>query len=717
MSLPNFKFPTHRFPACLTGILLVFIAWSCTNQAQKSAQRPGWETYRGDPSSNQYSNLDEINQENVSRLKLAWSYRTGGAGDNTSIQCNPIIIDSTLYGTTPDMRVIALNARTGKQLWTFDAGPELHSGVNRGVTYWHAGSDRRIFFCSGQFLFAINALNGKPIPSFGNGGKIDLREHLGVNPEVVTITVSSPGIIYQNLIILGSAVGEGYDSAPGHIRAYDVLTGEMAWIFHTIPQTGEYGRDTWSWPASDACGGANAWGGLSLDESRGWVFAATGSAAFDFYGGNRKGENLFANCILALDAKTGNRIWHYQMTHHDLWDYDPPCAPNLVTISLGGKARDVVVQPTKMGLLFVLDRETGIPVWPIEEREVPPSQIRGEKAWPTQPIPTLPEPFTRIGFTPEAISDLHQGTKAFLMNQLDQMQFGSIYTPPSMEGTVSMPGTRGGAEWSGAAVDPSKGILYINANEIPNILQLRWSSSEGDSPLDRGRSIYQANCAVCHGLDRNGSPPTFPPLVEIGRKYHPDTIASIIRNGKGAMPANPQYSGSEISAITAFLILGKSEEDPAKPDSLHNGRFVINGYRQFLDAEGYPAIKPPWGTLTAIDLNSGKRIWQRPLGEYPELLAEGIPMTGTQNLGGCVVTAGGLLFVGATKDEKFRAFAVEDGSLLWETKLPFGGYATPATYQINGEQFVVIAAGGGGKNGTPAGDYYLAYKLDDGTSY
>lgn len=681
-----------------------------------------WSTYRGDPTSSQFSGHDQINSGNVKSLQPAWTYRTGGAGSKSTIECNPIVVNGRLYGTSPDLKVFALDAATGTEHWVFDPATKhnLHSGVNRGLTHWAGKADDRILFTSGHFLYALDAVGGQLIPSFGDSGRIDLRYHLEMEPEAVSLTVTSPGVVFGDLIILGSAVGEGYGASPGHVRAYDVRTGEWQWTFHTIPQPGQLGYDTWQWEEGEQYGGANAWGGLSLDEKRGWVFVATGSAAFDFYGGNRLGANLFANCVLALDARTGERQWHYQTVHHDIWDYDLPCAPNLLTIRHEGIEREVVVQPTKMGHIFVLDRETGQPVFPVEERPLPISTVPGEIAWPTQPFPSLPEPFTRQGITEADLSNITPESEEFVREQFRSMRGGTIFTPPSLEGTVSMPGTRGGAEWSGAAVDPHRGILYINANEIPNILQLKAveqtaASEDTKTPMARGRQLFQNNCSTCHGLERQGAPPIYPSLLGLKEKYPAAEVMQLIRTGKGSMPGFAQFSEEELAAITAFLLDPPQVTDTAGVQAASGTapRYLINGYRQFLDQDGYPGIRPPWGTLSAIDLNTGKRRWRKVLGEYPALREKGIPATGTQNLGGCIVTAGGLLFIGATQDEMFRAFDSENGDLLWEYQLPAGGYATPSTYAIDGKQYVVIAAGGGGKNGTAAGDYYLAFALED----
>ena len=686
-----------------------------------------WEIYRGTKDANQYSSLQQINRENVKNLEVAWTYHSGGNIAKSTIECNPIVIDGKMYLTSPDLKVISLDAATGKELWKFNPAEEnIMANVNRGVTYWEKGQDKRILFTAGYYLFALDAHTGKLIEKFGAKGKVDLRENLGVPIESVSLSVTSPGVIFKDIIILGSAVGEGYNSAPGHVRAYNAITGEAAWIFHTLPQEGEFGAETWPNTHYKNIGGANAWGGLSLDEKRGLVFLATGSPAFDFYGGTRAGENLFGNCIIALDAKNGERVWHYQTVHHDLWDYDLPCAPNLVTIQVNGKAVDAVVQPTKMGYFFMLDRATGEPLYPIEEKPVPTSDIPGEVTYPTQPFPTFPQPYARLGITEEELSQITPEAHVDATKRFKTMKAGGQFIPPSLQGSLAMPGTRGGAEWSGASFDPESGIIYINSNEIANILKLKAvemaiaganMDDEGNTTLTGsalGKNLYQMNCASCHGLERQGAPPTYPGLTGLSEKYRQEEVGQLVKTGRGGMPAFAQFSDKQITAISEFL-LSEMEDGTThatyKPET--ETRFMVDGYNQFLDSNKYPASAPPWGTLNAIDLNSGKLLWKVPVGEYPELTAKGIPPTGTQNMGGCVATAGGLVFVAASKDEKFRAFDKKTGEILWETKLPAGGYATPSIYSVNGKQYIVIAAGGGGKNATKSGDAYVAFALPE----
>lgn len=709
---------------CVTGLLLVltFVLAFVTASEQERGDRT-WRMYRGGPESNAYSSLDQINRHNVRQLRVAWVYRTGDAreGSRSTIECNPIVVGRVMYVTSPQLKVMALDAATGEHLWTFDPfeGGDA-SGVNRGVTYWEDGADRRILVAAAHTLYALDADTGRPIPSFGGNGAVDLREDLGRDPEQLYVTLTTPGIIYKDLLILGSALGEGYDAAPGHVRAYNVRTGDLAWVFHTIPQPGEFGHETWPEDAWKTAGGANAWGGMSLDEERGLVFMGTGSPAFDFYGGNRKGQNLFGNSVVALRAETGERVWHYQTVHHDLWDYDLPAPPNLVTVDHGEGPVDAVAQVTKMGYLFLLDRETGEPLFPVEERPVPPSNVEGEQAWPTQPIPVKPPPFARQQFTEKEITDLSPEAHAYILERFDTTRSGPIFTPPSLEGTIQVPGTHGGAEWSGAAFDPDTDILYVNATELPSVhtlVEVEDMPGEAVPLATIGENLFKMNaCATCHGLDRKGVE-AYPALLGVGARLTADEIGTVIREGKGQMPPHPRLADNDLEALVAFLT--ESEETRvvrgggARGASTPEQRYAHTGWEKLVDQEGYPGIKPPWGTLNAIDLSKGEIVWQVPLGEFPELTARGLPPTGTKNVGGAVVTAGGLVFIGSTMDERFRAFDKETGEVLWAYPLPAGGYATPSTYEVDGTQYVVIAAGGGGKLGTPSGDAYVAFALHE----
>jgi quinoprotein glucose dehydrogenase len=704
-------------------VLLAVSSWM-TAQPKKGVN-VDWAMHGGDAAGSHYSRLSQVNTKNVRSLKPAWTYHTGDKRDDnrSQIQCNPIVIDGILYGTSPQLRVFALNAATGQNLWTFDpfaAGADKGAfGVNRGVVYWRSGDDQRIFFTAGQSLFALNARTGKLILEFGKGGAVDLREGLGRDVKHLFVASRTPGAIYRDLLILGSVVSEGPGpAAPGHIRAYDVRTGRIRWIFRTIPQPGEFGYDTWPPDAWKRSGGANAWSGITVDEKRQMVFLPTGSASFDFWGGNRKGANLFANCVLALKADTGERVWHYQVVHHDLWDRDLPAAPNLVTVTRDGRQIDAVAQITKSGHVFLLDRETGKPLFPVEERSVPASDLKGESTWPTQPFPLKPPPFSRQTFTEEEATTLSPEARAYVLERLRRVRTGKPFIPPSAAGTIIFPGFDGGGEWGGAAFDSASGLLYVNGNEMPWILTMIEILPEANSgSISMGQRVYNQLCAACHGADLEGDPQqVYPNLKGIDKRMSNQQVARLIEGGKGVMPSFSFLSSSEKEALVNFLfgIAAPEEAEPQKKATREKAEadipYTHTGYNRFFDPEGYPAVKPPWGTLNAINLNQGTIEWSAALGEFPELTRRGIAPTGTENYGGPIVTDGGLLFIGATKDEKFRAFDKKTGRLLWETKLPAGGYATPATYMVNGKQFVVIAAGGG-KMGTPSGDAYVAFAL------
>ncbi|MBI5009391.1 MAG: PQQ-binding-like beta-propeller repeat protein [Bacteroidia bacterium] len=634
----------------------------------------------------------------------------------TQIQCNPIVIDGILYGTSPSLKVFALNAESGSLVWEFDPEPDdqFAKNVNRGVTYWQNGQDKRILFTSGPYLFAVNAETGLPVEEFGKSGKVSLTEGLGKRAEDLYLAATSPGIVYHDLIIIGSRVSEEAGGAPGHIRAFSIPTGELAWTFRTIPGSGEFGSDTWPSDAWQTAGGANSWAGMSLDEKRGVVYVPTGSASFDFWGGNRKGANLFANCILALDAETGERIWHFQTVHHDIWDRDLPAPPNLVTIINNGKKRDAVAQITKSGFVFLLDRETGEPLFPVEEKPFPASDLKDEEAWPSQPIPKYPPPFVPQLFTENEITNISPESYKYVAGILASVKTGVLFQPPSTKGTVIFPGFDGGGEWGGAAVDPVTGVLYVNGNIMPWILQMVEITKVNSQTKRPGESVYQINCAVCHGTDRQGDPTgTYPELRSVSEKYDRKEILRLINSGKGFMPSFRHIPDNKKDELVSFLLdqdTGRFTDSGESDTTSSPVPYTHTGYNRFLDQNGYPAVKPPWGTLSAIDLNKGIILWQVPLGEFPELTARGIPQTGTENYGGPAVTAGGLIFIGASKDEYFRAFDKETGKELWKYKLPAGAYATPSIYKAGGKQYVVIACGGG-KMGTKSGDSYLAFAL------
>jgi quinoprotein glucose dehydrogenase len=703
-------------------LLLVSVLVPRSFGADRSMGRD-WPVYLGDSGSSHYSALKQITPRNVHRLTVAWTYHAGdGRADNRSqIQCNPLIVDGVLYGTTAQLKLVALEAATGKELWRFDpfadAGGRGGGGVNRGVVCWSRGEERRILFAPGSFIFAVDAKTGKAIPSFGTNGRVDLHDGLGRDVRDLHVAASSPGVLFDDLLIQGTRVSEGPGpAAPGHIRAYDVKTGRIVWTFHTIPWPGEAGYETWPPEAWKYVGAANVWTGMAVDEKRGIVFCPTGSATFDFWGGHRLGQNLYANCLLALDARTGKRRWHFQLVHHDLWDRDLPAPPSLLTVRREGQKVDAVAQVTKSGHVFVFNRETGEPLFPIEERAVPPSDLQGESAWPTQPFPTKPRAFARQVFSADQLTDISPEAHRAALERWVKVRPHAPFTPPSKEGTIIFPGFDGGAEWGGAAVDPNGGLLYINGNEMPWILTMVEAHAKGSAPRSSGQRIYQQICAACHGVNRQGdSGRAFPTLVNIGQKLKQNDITQLLEQGRGVMPSFAFLNDGQRESVAKYLLGEETSADSRREpdesgDALGREPYSHTGYNRWLDTNGYPVVKPPWGTLNAINLNTGDFEWSVPLGEVPELKAKGIPPTGTENYGGPIATAGGLIFIGASKDEKFRAFDRRTGKVLWETQLPAGGYATPATYEVKGKQYVVIACGGG-KMGTRSGDAYVAFAL------
>lgn len=693
--------------------LLLLILISCAEK--KADPYATWKVKGGNPEGIQYSSLTQINKQNVKYLQISWIYRTKDAdtvNNRTQIQCNPIIVDGVLYATSAALDAFALDAATGKEIWRFKPGRNNHSlGANRGVTYWEESDDKRILYSFGEHLYCLNAETGKPIQSFADSGRVSLKEGLGERAANLMVLANTPGVIFNDLIIIGSRVHEGPIAAPGYIRAFNVKTGKLVWVFNTIPKPGEYGYDTWPPDAWQRVGGANSWAGLTVDHQRKLIFVGTGSAAFDFYGGNRKGQNLFANCVIALDAETGERKWHYQIVHHDIWDRDMPAPPILVTVKHDGKKIDAVAQVTKSAYVYLFDRDTGEPLFPIEEIPVPPSDLDGEEAWATQPIPVKPPPFARQVFTEDMINDITPDAEAEIKERFKNLRTGQQFIPPSKEGTIIFPGIDGGAEWGGPSFDPETGVLYVNANEMPWILTMVDVRLGKDSWA--GVELYRSNCASCHGIDREGDGHVYPSLTRAGEKFQKESLKQFMLTGKGAMPAFTHLSDKDRDAIARFVLNldERTEEEKKGIFERHQDiPYSSTGYNRFLTRDGYPAVKPPWGTMNAIDLNTGEIKWKSTLGEFKELREKGVPPTGTENYGGAAVTAGGLIFIAASSDEKIRAFDKDTGEVIWEHPLPAGGYATPSTYEVNGKQYVVIACGGG-KMGTKSGDSYVAFAL------
>jgi quinoprotein glucose dehydrogenase len=654
-----------------------------------------WHRSHGDNSGARYSALDQINRDNVANLEVAWTYHSrDGAGN---IQCNPIVVNGIMFAPTSGRHLVAVNAATGVEVWRVK--PEGRPAY-RGLVYWagQGGAGARVMFCAGRFLCALDPQTGRPVAGFGTDGRVVLPGNAQGDFGAAT---AAPAIFERTIIV------------PGFEKdawAFDVVTGAHLWTFHTVPRPGEFGHDTWDRPQPY---GANCWGGLALDEQRGIAYLTTGSPKDNFIGVNHRGRNLFANCLLALDVRTGRRLWHFQEIAHDIWDLDIPAPPNLATIERDGRRVDVVAAVTKIGNTLLLDRVTGKPIFPFRLRRAPASDLPGEETWPYQPDVELPEPFAKQEFTADDITDRSDEATAFIEQQVKSATIG--WFRPFTEGKLNLFfGVHGGAEWTGACVDPVSGRLYVSANHIPWIISVFRDDDPPDdprAPKTRGRLVFEQNCATCHGTNRIGIG-TAPPLRGLRHRLKNTDLVTQVRNGKNSMPAFglEQVSDEDLNALADFLFL-RDQALPATPARTERPRYSYNGYPKFLDHEGYPGNKPPWGTLNCIDLNSGKLVWKVPLGEHEELIPDGVKNSGTENFGGAIVTAGGLVFCSGTRDSKIRAFDAANGRELWSARLPWMGSAPPATYAVSGRQFIVIASTGGGKLGTPVGDAYVAFAL------
>ncbi|HEX3892816.1 MAG TPA: c-type cytochrome [Terracidiphilus sp.] len=755
-----------------------------------------WPAYNGGLDGDHYSPLKQINRANVHHLRVAWSFDTGEKGQ---IQTNPLIIGRTLFGFTPSQKIIALDAATGQLQWKFDSGIN-GTQPSRGFSYWTDGKERLLFAGIMNFLYCLDPATGKPIASFGEQGRIDLRKGLGRNFETQSIVLTSPGVIYNDVIIVGGRNPETHPAPPGYIRAFDIHTGQQRWIFHTIPLPGEPGYETWPKDAWKTAGAANNWAGMTLDAKHGIVYVPTGSAVMDFYGGDRVGNDLYANCLLALDAATGKLLWHFQGVHHDIWDRDFPSPPALFTIKKEGKSIDALAQTSKQGYLYLFNRITGEPLFPMHEHPYPASNVPGEVSAPTQPLPDWPEPFAqRQKLTEDMLTTRTPDAHAWAVQTFRNLRSNGQFYPMTVgQQTVVFPGFDGGAEWGGPAIDPVSNILFVNENEMAWLGSLIPRQKTGSF----GEQVYKDQCAMCHGVDRAGDPPTFPSLVGIEKRMTTQKLTDAIRQGSGRMPSFPDMVGDHLQALLDYLRTApetsaskeltsspaaKPNQDPAGAaayqehcaichgdhqegippsfpmlkgvgsrlsetqvvDLIHKGKgrmppmpsmmgdelkalldylsvrptgaaqeqdaedaYTFTGYKKFLDPDGYPAIATPWGTLNAIDLKTGRALWKTPLGEYPDLVSKGLKATGSENYGGPIVTAGGVLFIGATVyDRKFHAFDTRTGKLLWEFELPFAGMATPSTYMIEGKQYVVTVSSGGRDPKSPTGGAYIGFAL------
>ena len=701
-----------------------------------------WHRSHGDNGGTRFSALNQINRQNVTNLRVAWIYHSRDGSNN--IQCNPIIANGVMFAPTPGKHIVAVNAETGVELWRFKPDGPQGKPAFRGLIYWpgvtgsagilageftegqRAGKDAgapsdRVMFCAEKFLYALNPKTGQPIADFADGGKTLLP---GVAQGDFGAATAGP-TIFERIIVV-----PGFEK---DVWGFDVVSGKHLWTFHTIPQPGEFGYDTWDRTVSY---GANCWGGMAMDEMRGIAYITTGSPKPNFIGVGHRGDNLFANCLVALDARTGKRLWHFQEIRHDIWDLDIPAPPNLATITISSgtgvspvrreskadgrdagatnvQRVDVVAVCTKIGNTLLLDRVTGKPIFPFRLRRAPTSDLRGEMTSPYQPDPELPEPFSKMEYTAADLTDRTEEAADHVLTRFKSATTG--WFRPFTEGRVNLFfGIDGGAEWTGACVDQDTGRLYVTASQIGWLITVARDDDPPDdpnAPKTRGRMIYETICAQCHGTNRLGLG-TAPALRGLRHRLTDEQIIHQVRTGSNAMPAHAEnvISEPDLKALADYLMLRDRPLPPAPPTP-ERPRYRDAGYPKFYDHEGYPANKPPWGTLNCIDLNTGKLLWKVPHGEYPELAAAGVPKTGTENYGGPIVTAGGLVFCAGARDNKLWAYDKDTGAALWSANLPWTGSAPPATYQVNGRQYVVIAASGGNKIGTPYGDAFVAFAL------
>lgn len=687
----------------LAGCLSLLLLAACSRDTQDAST---WPTFGHDVSNSKFSSLTEIDTSNVARLQEVWRFEDNTEGGG--VYFNPVMMDNRVIGLMPSNKLVAVDAATGKLLWEFAPDSSAIPNWSKGMTY-HPGNPDRIFLISGGTLYAINANSGTVISEFGDNGRVDFYAGLDVADSMrsrVPVSSNAPGVVYNDLFIVGCKVPDELPSTSGDIRAFNINTGKLEWVFHVIPKPGEYGADTWGDNARQRNGGANCWGGMALDDERGIVFVPTASPSFDFYGADRPGQNLFANCLLALDAKTGRRIWHFQTTHHDLWDRDNGSPPNLVTVNRNGKEIDAVALVTKMGYLFLFDRETGESLFGVNEVAVDTvSSMPGEKPWPTQPIPVNP-PFARQGYDEK----LFGRSSAWIKGEIAKNKYKTgIYEPPSLEGSVILPTAHGGSNWGGAAVNPKTHRLFVNATDIPWILKLTDLKEIRAANQLNPEILFRTYCSNCHGADRKGTG-IGPDLTTRVKRYKSAQIESILMKGAPPMPSFKFLSEQQIAAIVAYVrdtVVQQSFETASIPEN--NEPYGFNGYNFYLDPEGHPAIAPPFGTMTALDLNTGDIVWQVPLGEDPKFKAMGIPNSGMFNRGGAIATAGGLIFIGATGDNKFRAFDQQSGKVLWEYQLPGMASSIPSTYAVGGRQYVVVSVNAGQKNNFKGG--YIAFAI------
>ena len=683
-------FTKKSYPISIGLVVVALYACMPTKNKDTSVLNINWDTYLGDPARTHYSPLTQITPDNVNQLQVAWSYNSGGLrGSRSTMFTSPLIVDGVLYGLSPRLVAFALDAATGEELWRYSDGGD--GAPQRGLMWWQNGEDKRVIYADGHQLVALNAETGEPVLSFGNNGYLDLRPTQDGGPFFSSV----PGIVFEDSLIMGFSTSESATSHAGMIRAFDVRSGDELWRFNSLPVIGGLGADTWEEGALIEAGGANNWTGMALDAKRGMVFVPTGSATPDFFGASRRGDNLFANSLVALDARTGEYRWHYQTVRHDLWDRDLPAPPTLVQLERNGMLIDAVAVTTKSGHLFLFNRDTGESLYEIYEVDGLPSELPGEQASPTQPVSAVA--FTRQKFemttrNTEAIAHVSE-----VIEPLDQRP----WAPPTTDGILFYPSFDGGAEWGGSAYDPAGHKLILNAQEIGGIIRL-YEIPVGFS----NAGVYAKNCASCHGEDLNGTDRGIS-LAGLAERLDAAETIEVVRAGRGAMPAFDSLPQVELNAVVSYIRNPEQEGSNVASTEID---YAFAGYIRVRDHEGLPGNTPPWGTLNSIDLATGEVDWQVNFGNYP---SHPDLEYGAESYGGPVVTASGLIFIGATPDAKFRAYDTKDGSVLWDTDLPAAGLATPAVYSVGGKQYVVIAAGGGRMAGVHSGSDYVAFSLPD----
>ncbi|HEY4325048.1 MAG TPA: PQQ-binding-like beta-propeller repeat protein [Mucilaginibacter sp.] len=761
MKFRSLKIFSHRIGVICIIALVISFCLGCniflnnksasSDKQLQTGQHKSWKQYGGSADQSKFVEFKQITKKNVNQLQVAWSCSTG---DNVQYLFNPIIVGNVMYLLAKNHSLVALDATNGKEIWIH---AHLEGITWKGVNYWESKdkTDRRIIIELNNTLQEIDANTGKSITDFGNNGVVDLKEGLDRDPSLFNrIQPTTPGVVYQNLIMLGSSPGENLFSGPGHVRAYDIVTGKMAWIFHTIPLPGEPGYETWPKDAYKYIGGTNTWGEISLDEKRGIVYFPTGSPTYDYYGADRIGDNLYSDCLIAIDARTGKRLWHFQTVHHDLWDYDLCAAPQLITVNHDGKKIDAVAQASKTGFLYVFNRVTGEPLWPIVEKPVPQSDIPGEKSSPTQPFPTIVPPFGRQGMTADDVSP-------YLMTADEQESWKKriasagtgMFQPLSLaRETFSLPGAVGGANFGTTAANPAKGLVYVMNQDYPSIYKITKYVdpkllNESDQ-IETAKVIYAQNCQGCHGANKLGG--IGPAIAQVGTKLNIGNFKTLLANGKGQMPGFPHISDAEMADIYLFLggSIAKKQRQPAAENSaMPDGPVVASGgapgtppygrrsegMRDYPQGVAAPAdryitdnglaypflVKPPWSYIVAYDLNKGTIKWKAPLGQDRGVEKEGGKNTGVPNGAqrkGMIVTSTGVLFSTA-KDDKLYAFDADNGKVLWSVDLPGGTEGLPAMYECNGRQYLVIsvtAMSVVGRNRSPmpkSKESYIVYAL------